>query len=309
MLLSLAPMQDVTDLAFMRVLASLRSLPDFFITPYFRSTPTSCAFLEHNLPAIVDNETGVPIWAQIAGNDPAAIIRDIHTLRRYPIAGINLNAGCPSAFVNRHHAGAGLLRELPLLRRITSAMREALPAGEFSIKCRLGWADAASEFPAILSELQRAQPDELIIHARTRQQLYRGTPLREYVTDAVQHVSSWGYSCPIHANGDVLTPTDAHSWLTQTQAQGIMIGRGIVRNPYLFRELRGASPPTQSELVEYYQLLIEETGRILFNYSERGHCNRLKKYLAYIYPNLPDPATEYHLRRCTSLAEMRRLLS
>ncbi len=309
MIYALAPMQDVTDLAFMRVLHQLDSLPDLFVTAYFRSTPTSCAFVEQNLRCITENPSSVPIWAQIAGNEPAAIVRDIAMLRRYPIAGINLNAGCPSAFVNRHHAGAGLLRELPLLRRITAAMREALPAGMFSIKCRLGWADAEQEFPAILDELRAACPDQLIIHARTRQQLYSGSPQRSYVTHAIREAAQWEHPCHVMGNGDILSCADAESWQQETRATGLMIGRGIVRNPYLFRQLRGAPAPTRAEMITYYQLLIEETGRILTNYSERGHCNRVKKYLTSIYPNLEDSSKEYHLRRCTNLTEMRLLLS
>ncbi len=307
--LSLAPMQDVTDLAFMRVLTRLGSLPDYFITAYFRSTPTTCAFVEQNLRCLTENDTGVPIWAQIAGNDPVAIVRDMKMLQKYPIAGINLNAGCPSALVNRNHAGAGLLRELDLFRRIGRAMREAAPVGQFSIKCRLGWSDADAEFPSILEELRLAQPDEILIHARTRQQLYRGEAQRQYVTEAVEAVACWEHPCPVIGNGDILSIEDAQRWKEETGVAGLMIGRGAVRNPYIFRELRGGEKATESEMREYYGQLIEETGRILNNYNERGHCNRMKKYLNYIYPNLGVPELEHQLRRCTSLADMRRLLS
>ncbi len=308
MKLSLAPMQDVTDLAFMRVLAQIGSLPDYFITAYFRSTPTTCAFVEQNVRCLTENETGVPIWAQIAGNDPAAIVRDMKMLQQYPIAGINLNAGCPSALVNRNHAGAGLLRELPLLRRITHAMREHAPLGQFSIKCRLGWSDAESEFPAIIEELRLAQPDEILIHARTRQQLYRGEAQRSYVTQAVEAVKSWVSPCPVIGNGDILSAADAQLWMNETGAAGVMIGRGAVRNPYLFREIRGGAKASDGEMRRYYGLLIEETGRILHHYTERGHCNRVKKYLNYIYPNLNSAECEHRLRRCTSLREMMELL-
>ena len=76
MKLVLAPMQDVTDLAFMRTLHRIGSLPDVFITAYFRSTPTTCALAEANLRCIDENETGVPILAQLAGSDASALLRD-----------------------------------------------------------------------------------------------------------------------------------------------------------------------------------------------------------------------------------------
>ena len=301
MILALAPMQDVTDAAFMRVLARVGSLPDFFVTPYFRSTRTTCAMSEEPLRCIRENTTGVPIWAQLAGSEPQALLRDARELLRLPIAGINLNAGCPSPLVNRHGAGAGLLRELPRLREVCMALRELLPPGQFSIKCRLGWADAA-EFPAILEILREAQPDLLMVHARTRRELYGGAPHRQAVHMAVQHMP-----CPVLANGDIDTPAAAAEWVGSTRAAGVMIGRGAVRQPYIFRMLRGGSPPTPQEMAEYFDILLEEIAASLKKYTPAGHCNRMKKYLAFCYGYFA-PETEYALRRCTCVEEMRRLL-
>lgn len=305
MKLVLAPMQDVTDLAFMRTLQRIRSLPDAFITAYFRSTPTTCALAEHNLRCIDENETGVPVLAQLAGSDAAALLRDAAMLLARPgVAGINLNAGCPSPLVNRHGAGAGLLRDLPRFADILQQLRAALPSGLFSVKCRLGWQDADSEFPRILELLAAAAPDEAGIHARTRCQLYGGTPDFSYVQQAVTQLP-----CPVLANGDINTAEQALQCLESTGAAGLMLGRGAVRNPYLFRQLRGGPAPTREEMHEYYRILIEETGRVLLHTrTEKGHCNRMKKYLAFCYPDF-TPDQEYHLRRCTSVADMERILT
>lgn len=304
MRLVLAPMQDVTDLAFMRTLQRIGSLPDTFITAYFRSTPTTCALSEANLRCIDENETGVPVLAQLAGNDAAALLRDAHSLLNRPgVTGINLNAGCPSPLVNRHGAGAGLLRDLPRFADILQTLRRELPAGTFSVKCRLGWEDATAEFPHILELLASAAPDEVGIHARTRRQLYGGIPDFSHIRQAVQALS-----CPVLANGDIGTPEQATASLKQTGAAGLMLGRGTVRNPYLFRQLRGGAAPTANEMRFYYATLIEETGRIfLHKRTEKGHCNRMKKYLAFCYPDF-SPEQEYRLRRCTSVDEMRRIL-
>lgn len=304
MKLALAPMQDVTDLAFMRTLHRIGSLPDVFLTAYFRSTTTTCALAEHNLRCIDENETGVPILAQLAGSEAAPLLRDAAFLLNRPgVAGINLNAGCPSPLVNRHGAGAGLLRDIPRFADVLHSLRSLLPAGSFSVKCRLGWEDAAAEFPRILDCLAAATPDEVGIHARTRRQLYGGTPDFSYVQQAVKHLP-----CPVLANGDIGTTEQASACLQQTGAAGLMLGRGAVRNPYLFRQLRGGSSPTQDEMQLYYDILIEETGRVLLHKrTEKGHCNRMKKYLAFCYPDF-TAEQEYQLRRCTSVAEMRRIL-
>lgn len=304
MKLALAPMQDVTDLAFMRTLHRIGSLPDVFLTAYFRSTTTTCALAEHNLRCIDENETGVPILAQLAGSEAAPLLRDAAFLLNRPgVAGINLNAGCPSPLVNRHGAGAGLLRDIPRFANVLHSLRGMLPAGSFSVKCRLGWEDAAAEFPRILDCLAAATPDEVGIHARTRRQLYGGTPDFSYVQQAVKHLP-----CPVLANGDIGTTEQATACLQQTGAAGLMLGRGAVRNPYLFRQLRGGPSPTQNEMQFYYDILIEETGRVLLHKrTEKGHCNRMKKYLAFCYPDF-TAEQEYQLRRCTSVVEMRRIL-
>ena len=304
MRLLLAPMQDVTDLAFMRTLQRINSLPDAFITAYFRSTPTTCALAEHNLRCIDENETGVPVLAQLAGSDAPALLRDAAMLLARPgVAGINLNAGCPSPLVNRHGAGAGLLRDLPRFAEIARELRRALPAGQFSIKCRLGWEHAETEFPRILEILSAAAPDEVGIHARTRKQLYGGSPDFSYVQRAVATLP-----CPVLANGDIGTPAQAAACLQATGAAGLLIGRGAVRNPYLFRQLRGGPAPTPDEMKQYYSILVEETGRILLHKrTEKGHCNRMKKYLTFCYPDF-SPDAEFRLRRCTSIPEMLRIL-
>lgn len=294
-------MQDVTDLAFMRTLSRIGSLPDLLVTPYFRSTPTTCALAEQNLRCLHENETGVPILAQLAGSDAAALVRDARMLDTPATAGINLNAGCPSPLVNRHGAGAGLLRDLPNFRAVLRALREAVPAGRFSVKCRLGWA-AAAEFPELLAAITESRPDMVMVHARTRKELYGGVPHMEYVREAVLALP-----CPVLANGDLNTAAEVRHCLAATGAAGAMLGRGAVRNPYLFRELRGGPAPTAEEMNTYYAVLLEETGRILDRYTEKGHCNRMKKYLAFCYPDM-QPEQEYALRRCTNVKEMKALL-
>ena len=294
-------MQDVTDLAFMRTLLRIGSLPDLFITAYFRSTRTTCAMAEANLRCIQENETGVPILAQLAGSEAAALCRDAEALLQLPVEGINLNAGCPSPLVNRHGAGAGLLREPEHFLEIMQALREVVPAGLFSVKCRLGWAET-DEFAGLLPLLAAGGADEVMVHARTRRQLYGGEPQRDYVTRAVQSLP-----CPVWGNGDIITMDDAAAWVRETGVAGLLIGRGAVRNPYIFRMLRGGNAPTREEMLHYYMVLTEETDCILHTKrTPAGHCNRMKKYLAFCYPDF-SREDEYALRRCKDIDDMRRI--
>ena len=106
--LVLAPMQDVTDLAFMRVMARYGG-PDVFWTEYFRvhgdSRPEKWI-----LKSITENSTGRPVVAQLIGNDIPALVRTAKLLQKFPVAAIDLNLGCPAPIVYRKCAGGGLLR-------------------------------------------------------------------------------------------------------------------------------------------------------------------------------------------------------
>lgn len=300
-LIALAPMQDVTDIAFMCTLSRIGCLPDFFMTPYLRSTRTTCALAETPLRCIMENETGVPIWAQLAGSEAEHLQRDARRLLCLPIAGVNLNTGCPASLVNRHGAGAALLRDLTKLRLICRALRDSLPMGKWSVKCRLGWEDS-SEFSDVVDAIMPSSPDMLIVHARTRGQMYRGVPDVQQLRREVGRVS-----CPILGNGDIKNVQQARLWLRDVTPDGIMIGRGAVRNPYLLRQLKGAAPTTAQELRRYYLILLEETGKTLKRATSVAHCNRMKKFLAFCYADFP-PNAEYELRRCTNVIEMEQLL-
>ena len=134
--LSLAPMQDVTDLPFWRLVAGYGGA-DVYFTEYFRVTP-------HYVPeksilrSITENPTGRPAVAQLIGNDPEAMARVARRLEEYEVAGIDLNLGCPAPVVYRKCAGGGLLRDLGRVDALLGVLREAV-RGAFTVKTRVGF--------------------------------------------------------------------------------------------------------------------------------------------------------------------------
>ena len=293
MLLALAPMQDVSDLAMIRTLHRLGTLPDYFITEYFRTTPHHRKLAPSTLSSITENETGVPIYGQLVGSDIPALVRDAQALMQYPVAGVDLNVGCPAPIVTRKYAGAGLLRVLSRLDSTLGALRDALPAGAFTVKCRIGWEDPA-EFEQILPILRKHAPDRLAIHARTMAEGYR-TPVHiETVRRAVAEME-----CPVIANGNVADAESAAAWQRAANPAGLMIGRGAVRNPYLFRRLRGEAAPTCRDMMAYALALFEETARLFTPYKEIDHIHRMKKFLVYVAEGLPDDFG-HRMRRATT---------
>ena len=218
-LLALAPMQDVTDLPFWKLMTRYGGA-DLYYTEYFRVTPTSHPD-KLILKSITQNPTGRPVIAQMIGNDIPSLVRTAQSLRNYPIAAIDLNLGCPAPVVYRKCAGGGLLRNLPLVDAILGALREAIP-GKFTVKTRLGF-DNERTIDDLIPLFAKHAVDLVTVHGRTVLQMYSGGIRHELI---------------VLANGNVSSATDAETVLRETGARGLMIGRGAVRNPWLFSQIR-----------------------------------------------------------------------
>ena len=108
MLLALAPMKDVTDLAFLNTLKDLNSLPDYFITEYFRTVAHHKKMSPYILRSIDENPTGRPIYGQLVGHEPEYLARDAQVLMEHACAGVDLNMGCPAPKITGSGAGSAL---------------------------------------------------------------------------------------------------------------------------------------------------------------------------------------------------------
>jgi tRNA-dihydrouridine synthase len=291
--LVLAPMQDVTDLPFMRIIAR-RGAPDWFVTEYFRVHPESCLH-RYILRSIVENETGRPVFAQMIGRDLESLVRTARELAKYPIAGIDLNLGCPAPIVCRKDAGGGLLRNPETVNRLLGSLRDAIP-GKFTVKTRLGYT-TDDEFPGLLEIFRSHAINGLTIHGRTVVERYQTPVHPERVRAAVQAMP-----CPVIANGNVVDAETGLTYLAQTGAAGLMIGRGAIRNPWIFSQLTAAftaSPPPAPryrDLWEYVLELYAEIARETPKFNPLAHVQRMKKTLAYITHGL-DGGFEHDMRR------------
>lgn len=227
--LALAPMQDVTDLPFWRLMTRYGGA-DLYYTEYFRVTPIS-QLDKPILASITQNPTGRPVIAQMIGNDIPSLVRTAKALQEHPIAAIDLNLGCPAPVVYRKCAGGGLLRNLPLVDSILGALRDAIP-GKFTVKTRLGF-DNEETIDALIPLFVKHSVDLVTVHGRTVTQMYRGGIRHDLIK-----LTAESLPCPILANGNVSTPKDAETVLRETGARGLMIGRGAVRNPWIFSQIR-----------------------------------------------------------------------
>jgi tRNA-dihydrouridine synthase len=284
-LLILAPMQDITDLDFWRVLGRFGGGPDLYYTEYFRVHHDSRPE-KHILRAIDENPDGKPVIAQMIGQEIPALQRTAEALQKRNIAGIDLNLGCPAPIVCRKEAGGGLLRNPAKIDAILSGLRPAVHL-PFTVKTRIGF-DSPDEFPRLLDLFRRHPIDALTVHGRTVREMYQ--PVVHY--DAIARAARL-MPCPVFANGDVRDVASARRIVGITGARGLMIGRGAIRNPWLFAQIREAwtggeirTRPTLPDLRRYLEALYEETRAPWLR--ESAHVGKMKKYLTYIAPGIGE---------------------
>lgn len=297
---ALAPMQDVTDLAFMRVVASYGA-PDYFFTEFFRVHAQSRPE-KHILRSIDENATGRPVFAQLIGEDIAHLERTAVELLRHPVAGIDLNLGCPAPKVYKKNVGGGLLRDPAKIDEILGALRAAIP-GLFTVKMRIGFDDTAS-FDRIVDIVNAHRVDLLSVHGRTVKEMYRSEVHYDFIARAAARCR-----CPVLANGNITSASTAVRVLGATGAAGVMIGRHAIRNPWIFRQCREAfagqpvTPLTLADVRDYIGRLFEATRPP--GIPEVAHVNKMKKYLNFVGQGVdPEGAFLRAMRRVQGAKEL-----
>ena len=276
--LALAPMQAVTDLPFMRLIQTYGGA-DLYYTEYFRVYEHS-RLDKHILASITENPTGRPVIAQMIGNDVPNLVRIARELQEHPVAGIDLNLGCPAPVVYRKCAGGGLLRQPGRVDMILGALRDAVDRVPFTVKTRLGF-DDPGVFDELLPIFARHSLDLLTVHGRTVAEAYRSEVHYDFIARAVAAMP-----CPVLANGNVYSARKADEVLTRTGARGLMIGRGAIRNPWLFEQIRQhhrgepLTRPRGRDVLTYVRALHEAVCSPVV--SENAQVQKMKKYMNFL---------------------------
>ncbi len=297
---ALAPMQDVTDLAFMHVIAGYGA-PDLFFTEFFRVHAQSRPE-PHILQSITGNTTGRPVFAQLIGESVPHLLATVRELLATPAAGIDLNLGCPAPKIYRKNVGGGLLRDPARIDEILGALRAAVP-GLLTVKMRVGFDDFAN-FERILELINRHAVDLLTVHGRTVKEMYRGEVHYDLIAQAVRTVR-----CPVLANGNITSAERAAAIVTHTGAAGVMLGRHAIRNPWIFRQCRerfAGLPVTVVNLADvraYVERLYQAMATP--GVPERLQVARIKKFLNFVGQGV-DPAGAFlhDMRRAETAADL-----
>lgn len=276
--IALAPMEDVTDLPFR--LTCKRLGADIVYTEFINAIGLTRAS-EKTLQKIVLSDEERPVGIQIYGADVEPMVQAAKIAEAHRPDLIDINCGCWVKNVALRGAGAGLLRDLPRMEAIAAAVVKAVGV-PVTLKTRLGW-DAASIRIVEVAQMCKAVGIQAVtIHCRTRDQGHTGSADWSWVSRIKENVE-----IPVIANGDIDSAESVRSVFKQTGADGVMIGRGAIDNPWIFKQAKEylqtgelLAPPALEDririLLEHLRLSVEFKG------ERKGVVEFRKHYSGYL---------------------------
>lgn len=290
----LAPMADVTDAPFRRMIAKYSSHvrkdgtvggPDVMWTEFVaadglvRATPEGKKLLMADL---IYSEEERPIVAQLFTSNPVHMEQAARLCLELGFDGVDINMGCPDKSIEKQGCGSAMIKNPESARAVIRAAKKGARSDEedgipVSVKTRLGYnKDELEEWlPAILQE----EPAALTLHARTRKDMSKVAARWERVKRAVEIRNELGSKTLILGNGDALSIEDAQSKVDATGADGVMLGRAIFGNPWLFHNEKDIS---NVSIEERLRVMIEHTKLFVELLPFKNFAVMKKHYKAYV---------------------------
>lgn len=226
-----------------------------------------------------------PISAQLFGSDPYTLSEAAKIVEGAGFDLVDLNLGCPAKRVVKCNGGSGLLKDLPVIRRIFEAVRTAVKI-PFTVKFRLGWDDDNIICVELARMAEECGLNAVALHARTREQGYSGNARWEWIGAIKAAVT-----VPVIGNGDIRRPEDAVAMIAETKCDGVMIGRTASSNPWIFRQIRQFQEsgrydqPTDADRYQmirtYFKMLVDEP-------TAHGAAGKMKQFVAWFTHGVPN---------------------
>lgn len=247
----LAPMEDVTDIAFRTLIAqySARSVPRVFYTEFTSADGLIFAKghgKERLLKKLAFGEGERPIVAQLFTANPEHMEKGAALCRELGFDGFDINMGCPVNEVVRQQCGAALIQNPPLARELIKAAKRGAGEMPVSVKTRIGF--NINELETWLPELLAEEPAVVTIHARTRKEMSAVPARWEHIRESVAIRDRLGSKTRIVGNGDVKDLADAREKVKEAGADGAMLGRAVFGNPWIFSDR--SDMPTKEEKIQ-----------------------------------------------------------
>ncbi len=247
----LAPMADVTDAAFRRIIAKYGK-PDVFVTEFVSVDGLCSAGRPALLKSLMYHESERPILAQFFGDDPELFYQCAQLAVELGFDGIDINMGCPVKTVTKTGSGAALIKYPEIAKEVILATKRGAGKLPVSVKTRIGWnREVINEW---LPHVLEAEPAVLTVHLRTAKEMSLVPAHWELMHKAVEVVRQT--DTILLGNGDVKDLEHARLLAEQTGIDGVMLGRAVFGNPWLFnREISIDKVP----LEERFRVMIEHS--------------------------------------------------
>jgi len=273
-------MEGVADRAFRKAIASIGGF-DEAVTEFI-SVPVNAHPVSLAKTYDPKELSPVPIAAQIMGAHPEPMVATARELEKKGASRIDINCGCPSNTVTGRGAGSGLLRDPSYLLAVASEVVKSVSV-PVTIKMRSGYEDT-SLFRENLLAAEESGVAFITVHPRTKTEGYGPPANRELIALAKTVVK-----IPIVGNGDIISPKTALDVLGSTGCDALMIGRGAVTDPFIFRKIKSAFSrkpffENWEALENYLRIYLRE---LSFNLSEKGKIGKLKQLMGFLFKSNP----------------------
>ena len=293
----LAPMAGVTDWAYRSICAELGA----GVTVTEMVSSRALVYQDQKSAKLLRRNAGSICGAQIFGNDPEIMAQAAQMALE--ISGcdfIDINMGCPMPKIANSGDGCGLMRTPELAGDIVAAVKKAVDV-PVTVKCRLGWDKGNINVLDFTQRMEDNGADLVAVHGRTRAMLYSGTA----DWDTIHKVKD-SLSVPVIANGDITGGEAAVKCLKRTGADGVMIGRSVFGDPWVFEEvqyaLRGEEYPGRPALKDRIAVAVRQFEMSEEDHGEKIACLEARKHFAWYLKGVRNAS--YYKKEITSLITM-----
>ena len=302
----LAPMENVTDMPFRQLCKSFGA--DVLVTE-FVSSDALIRNVKSNVEKMTFTEQERPIGIQIYGHDIPTMVEAAKIVETKKPDFIDLNFGCPVKKVVRRGAGAGILQDIPKMIEMTSQVVKAVSV-PVSVKTRIGWDDKSINLITMVKELQDTGIQFLTLHFRTRQQMYTGKADWTWM-EKIDKESS--ITIPIIGNGDIAGAEDAAAKFTNYNVSGIMLGRSVIGNPWIFKSVKTYLNKNillpQPTLTEKIWIATKQLENNVAYYGERIGVKLMRRHFVQYFKGLKNfRQTKIKLLQSDSFEENKKIL-
>lgn len=269
----LAPMEDVTDLSFRQI---CREMGAKMVYTEFVSAEALIRNINSTTRKLQINDSERPVAIQIYGRDVDAMVEAAKIVESVKPEIIDINFGCPVKKVAGKGAGAGMLRNIPLMLQITREVVKAVST-PVTVKTRLGWDCENKIICELAPMLQDCGISALTVHGRTRSQMYTGEADWNLIGKLKENPN---ITIPIIGNGDITTPEKALDNFNQYGVDGVMVGRGAIGAPWIFHDIDQYlttgeyTPLSNSEKLSLLRRQIDESIERIDEYRGILHIRR-----------------------------------